>query len=301
MVMMGEAPDAVMRERAYGGILTLSLGRASGAVLEVIARCSSCKQSTGEQTAIFYKHLAYDSVHTGSGLPAMKSRPQSELPGSTQCCAGCARGEHGQIFGWRDLAGVELLTADFKHHSCVPHWHDAFTVALVAAGCERVQLAGTERHVAPGDVFLLNPGEIHDGEAFDANIGWDFRVFYLAAEVLEEAAEDLRGAGDRKGIFEESIITDQATWRSLLDLHTTLSRSDSLLERSSSLFTGLTRLMSRSSSNGRELKAMIAPLSLERTREYLQASWLKAVYLHELTYVAALSPFSLLTTVKQLS
>ncbi len=188
----------------------------------------------------------------------MKSRPQSELPGSTQCCAGRARGEQGQIFRWPDLPGVELLTADFKHHSYVPHWHDAFTVALVAAGCERVQLAGTERHVAPGDVFLLNPGEIHDGEAFDANIGWDFRVFYLAAEVLEEAAEDLRGAGDRKGIFEESIITD------------------------------------RSSSNGRELKAMIAPLSLERTREYLQAKWAKAVSLDELAEVAGLSRFHLL-------
>jgi len=224
----------------------------------------------------------------------MKSHPQSELPRSTQCRAGRARGEQGQISRWPDLPGVELLTADFKHHSYVPHWHDAFMVALVAAGCERVQLAGTQHHVVPGDVVLLNPGEIHDGEAFDANIGWDFRVFYLAAEVLEEAAEDLGGAGNRKDIFEESIITDPAMWRSLLNLHATLSRSESLLERSSSLFTGLTRLMSRSSSNGRELKAMIAPLSLERTREYLQASWAKAVSLDELAEVAGLSRFHLL-------
>jgi AraC-like DNA-binding protein len=224
----------------------------------------------------------------------MKSHPQSELPRSTQCRAGRARGEQGQISRWPDLPGVELLTADFKHHSYVPHWHDAFMVALVAAGCERVQLAGTQHHVVPGDVVLLNPGEIHDGEAFDANIGWDFRVFYLAAEVLEEAAEDLGGAGNRKDIFEESIITDPAMWRSLLNLHATLSRSESLLERSSSLFTGLTRLMSRSSSNGRELKAMIAPLSLERTREYLQASWAKAISLDELAEVAGLSRFHLL-------
>ena len=224
----------------------------------------------------------------------MKSHPQSELPRSTQCRAGRARGEQGQISRWPDLPGVELLKADFKHHSYVPHWHDAFMVALVAAGCERVQLAGTQHHVVPGDVVLLNPSEIHDGEAFDANIGWDFRVFYLAAEVLEEAAEDLGGAGNRKDIFEESIITDPAMWRSLLNLHATLSRSESLLERSSSLFTGLTRLMSRSSSNGRELKAMIAPLSLERTREYLQASWAKAVSLDELAEVAGLSRFHLL-------
>jgi len=224
----------------------------------------------------------------------MKSHPQSELPRSTQCCAGRALGEQGQISRWPDLPGVELLKADFKHHSYVPHWHDAFMVALVAAGCERVQLAGAQRHVVPGDVVLLNPGEIHDGEAFDANIGWDFRVFYLAAEVLEEAAKDLRGAGDRKGLFEESVITDPAMWRSLLDHHATLSGSDSLLERSSSLFTGLTRLMSRSSSNRRKVKATIAPLSLERAREYLQASWAKAVSLDELAEVAGLSRFHLL-------
>jgi AraC-like DNA-binding protein len=224
----------------------------------------------------------------------MKSRLQPELPRSTRCCAGRAKGEQGQISRWPDFPGVELLTAYFKHHSYVSHWHDAFTVALVAAGCERIRLAGMERHAAPGDVVLLNPGEIHDGEAFDANIGWDFRVFYLAAEVLEEAAEDLGGAGNRKDIFEENIITDPAMWRSLLNLHATLSRSESLLERSSSLFAGLTRLMSRSSSNGRELKAMIAPLSFERTREYLQTSWAKAVSLDELAEVAGLSRFHLL-------
>jgi len=159
----------------------------------------------------------------------MKSHPQSELPRSTQCCAGRALGEQGQISRWPDLPGIELLKADFKHHSYVPHWHDAFMVALVAAGCERVRLAGAQRHVVPGDVVLLNPGEIHDGEAFDANIGWDFRVFYLAAEVLEEAAKDLHGAGDRKGLFEESVITDPAMWRSLLYFHSMLSRSASLL------------------------------------------------------------------------
>ena len=39
---------------------------------------------------------------------------------------------------------------------------------------------------------------------------------------------------------------------------------------------------------------MIAPLSLERTREYLQASWAKAVSLDELAEVAGLSRFHLL-------
>jgi hypothetical protein len=110
----------------------------------------------------------------------MKSRLQSELPRSTQYCAGRTKSEKGQISRWPDLPGVELLTADFKRHSYVPHWHDAFTVALVAAGCERIRLAGTERHAAPGDVVLLNPGEIHDGEAFDANIGWDSNFVFCA-------------------------------------------------------------------------------------------------------------------------
>src|SRR5260370_41313870 len=45
MVLVGHPPDAVNKEHACGGILTLSLGRASGAVLEVIARYSSCTRS----------------------------------------------------------------------------------------------------------------------------------------------------------------------------------------------------------------------------------------------------------------
>jgi len=223
----------------------------------------------------------------------MKSHSEFELPCSVQIYAGRARDEQGHISRWPDLPGVELLTADYKQHSYVPHWHDAFTVALVEAGCERLRLDGTERHVPPGDVVLLNPGEIHDGEAVDANIGWDFRVFYLSAQVLEEATEDLREAGNQI-IFEKSIITDPGMWRSLLDLHVALSHSDSLLQRSSTLFTGLTKLMSRSSSTGQNVDAITAPLRLERAREYLLAGWAKAVSLNELAEVAGLNRFHLL-------
>jgi AraC-like DNA-binding protein len=165
---------------------------------------------------------------------------------------------------------------------------------LVEAGCEKIQIAGTQRHVSSGDIVLLNPGDIHDGEAFDPAIGWDFRVFYLSPDVLSGAASDLYEVGNRQIVFRDGFLNHPALWRTLINMHNTPSRSDSLLDRSSHLFFALSRLMVHTVQNTREIGAFIAPSALDRARQFLHANWAEAVSLDDLAEAARLSRFHLL-------
>src|SRR5260370_21373365 len=102
--------------------------------------------------------------------------------GQRRVWAGRATGENGVLLRWQELPGVELLRADFRRHAFVPHWHDAYMFAASAHGAERVRYNGVERIVGPETLMMLNPGELHDGEAEDTETGWHFRVLYCSAE-----------------------------------------------------------------------------------------------------------------------
>ncbi len=223
------------------------------------------------------------------------NEPRVEVSPGTACCTGRVQGENGHLVRWSDLPGLELLTADFKRHAYLPHWHDTYTIAFVEAGCERVRLAGSERHVSPGDLVLLHPGDIHDGEAYDPAVGWKFRVFYLSSEVLFRQSTPLDEAGSREIVFRQTHLRDVALWDTLLAMHQTLSQSSELLERTSNLFLGLSKLRKYTVQSARGNGVFLPRVaSLDRARQYLDANWAKAVSLEELASVAGLSRFHLI-------
>ena len=215
------------------------------------------------------------------------------------CCASRAKGENGQLTRWNDLPGVELLKADFKRHSYLPHWHDTYTIAIVEAGCERVRLAGAERHVSPGDVVLLNPGDIHDGEAYDPAIGWDFRVIYVSSSVLLGNTKE--ADGDRlPGIaFHGGVLHHPELWRTLLAMHQTLSSPNTLLNRTSTLFSSLAKLAEHVVPSPKKAGAALISSSLDRARQFLDAHWADSISLEALAEVAGLSRFHLLREFKR--
>ena len=239
---------------------------------------------------------------TGSctGVFAMPDAASSEVANQTSQRPARAAGEHSRLTRWADLPGVELLQADYKRHAYVPHWHDSLTVALVAQGCMRIRVDGSSQLVAPGSVILLDPGRVHDGESHDATSGWDYRVFYLDMQVIENTSTDLKLDHRVSDAWRRSLIQDQVAWGRLLQLHTAISSSQSLLERSSILFHGLADLLTRA----------VAPCTpaprlpttspgLDRAREYLHANWQEPVSLDRVAAVAGLSRFYFLNSFRK--
>ncbi|MFF7707742.1 AraC family ligand binding domain-containing protein [Pseudomonas sp. NPDC007930] len=96
---------------------------------------------------------------------------------------------------WIDLArdadsGVETLRAHFKGHAYDPHWHDAFLVGITEQGVQRFNCRRTRYDSTPGQIFLLEPGEIHDGDAPHAD-GFTYQTLYLEPAWLQQGLAGL--------------------------------------------------------------------------------------------------------------
>jgi AraC-like DNA-binding protein len=83
------------------------------------------------------------------------------------------------------LPGVELYSARLVNHAFAPHAHDGYSLGAIEAGVERFRHQGTD-HLAPaGTLVLLNPDELHTGEA-EIDAGWTYQMLYIEPATLRE-------------------------------------------------------------------------------------------------------------------
>lgn len=81
------------------------------------------------------------------------------------------------------LPGVELYSARLIDHAFAPHVHDGYSLGAIEAGVERFRYQGTE-HVAPsGTLVMLNPDELHTGQA-EIDAGWTYQMLYIEPDTL---------------------------------------------------------------------------------------------------------------------
>jgi AraC-like DNA-binding protein len=217
-----------------------------------------------------------------------------EAKGERRVAQGRAPGELASLLRWGDLKGVELLRADFRNHAFLPHWHDAYMIAAAAQGSERLRHNRVEHVVGPGTLALLNPGEVHDGEAVDPKIGWNFRALYVAPEVMAEEAQEreLRLSGELR--FARTLLSEERDTGIYLDLHRAIEKSTSKLQRDSYFALALSHLFKMASFLPVRQPAVAAKSSLDRARDYLAAEWARPVSLKELSKIAGLSRYHLL-------
>ncbi|HJV51761.1 MAG TPA: AraC family transcriptional regulator [Noviherbaspirillum sp.] len=85
------------------------------------------------------------------------------------------------------LPGVELYSARLVEHAFAPHVHDGYSIGAIEDGVERFRYQGAE-HVAPaGTLVLLNPDELHTGQA-EVDSGWTYQMLYVEPQTLRELA-----------------------------------------------------------------------------------------------------------------
>jgi AraC-like DNA-binding protein len=72
-----------------------------------------------------------------------------------------------QVINWvKKAAGeTERIEACFSGLAYAPHSHDTYTLALTTRGVQSFHYRGELRHSLPGEVVILHPDEMHDGQA----------------------------------------------------------------------------------------------------------------------------------------
>lgn len=85
---------------------------------------------------------------------------------------------------------VEAIRAHFTGHAYDPHWHDTWLVGVTEQGVQQFHSRRQRHQSHPGTVFLLEPGELHDGDAIDER-GFTYRMLYIDAQFMQQQMESL--------------------------------------------------------------------------------------------------------------
>ncbi|WP_114239901.1 AraC family transcriptional regulator [Dyella sp. C9] len=181
--------------------------------------------------------------------------------------------------------GVELYRAHIVRHAFEPHTHDGFGLGAIEAGVERFRYRGAE-HLAPADsVVMMNPDELHTGQA-ETDGGWFYRMVYIEPEAVAEVT------GEPGWWFSDVVREDLPSARRVTALLDALWQADEPLAFDSLLHELLAqfRLHARVPCKAQDG----APVRFAPVLDYLHAQLSRRLTLDELAGVAGLSPFHFL-------
>jgi AraC-like DNA-binding protein len=199
--------------------------------------------------------------------------------------------EWSQYYSIGAVNCVEALHARFVTHHYPRHAHEYYVIGLIEAGAQAYWYRGA-RHITPaGQVFLVNPDEMHTGESASAG-GYTYCTVYPRVECLTQLIEDLSGRG-AVAYFRDAVIDDVLLARMLRACHKAIA-NDFAMEGEALLIQALARLVTVHAEPGIVAKRIGRERpGVRRARDYLEAHFSRAVSLAELARVAALSPYHL--------
>ncbi|WP_150709529.1 AraC family transcriptional regulator [Pseudomonas fluorescens] len=178
---------------------------------------------------------------------------------------------------WIDLAqdtdtGIETLRAHFEGHAYDPHWHDSFLVGVTEQGVQQFNCRRAKHQSTPGKVFLLEPGDIHDGEAPTVD-GFTYRMLYLDPQWLKhELGAVFDNAPDGCQLsFANTLATDVRLARATSQAFQALHQGELKIIRQTALDGLLERLTTHLHWRARYREDPRLPLVAQKAREYLHA------------------------------
>ncbi|CAI8702950.1 HTH-type transcriptional activator Btr [compost metagenome] len=200
---------------------------------------------------------------------------------------------------WIDLAqdadtGIETLRAHFEGHAYDPHWHDSYLVGVTEQGVQQFNCRRARHQSTPGKVFLLEPGDIHDGEAPTAD-GFTYRMLYLDPQWLQrELSAVFDHAPDNSQLsFAATLASDARLAQATSLAFETLHRGELRIVRQTALDSLLVCLTSHLHWRARDGQDPRLPQVAQKAREYLHANAQYDIGLDQLAAVTGVDRFRL--------
>ncbi|HRV91723.1 MAG TPA: AraC family transcriptional regulator [Anaerolineae bacterium] len=200
----------------------------------------------------------------------------------------------------QDIGGVDLLRATYFTHTFSRHVHNGYAIGIIERGAETFYYRGAT-HVAPaGSVVVINPDEVHTGQAVVTEEGWSYRMLYPETELVTQAAGSAFEHWQGIPNFINPVIWDESLVPLIRRLHVMLETSASALERETVFIATLAQLIARHATGRVEPRALDGSTrSINWAREYLEAHFDENVSLDQLAHIANLSPYHFTRTFSQ--
>ncbi len=181
-----------------------------------------------------------------------------------------------------------LIEGHYQNFAFQRHYHLDFHLGLITHGQQKFQHKGTQHHVGQGQMIIMPPDEIHDGESIHDQT-YQTTVLSFDPNALSDLA-DLSKNGQIIS-FNQLIVSDRAVFSQIFNLCGLLkAQTISQLAKDCLPLEGLDQLFTRYGSIQPMRSAPLGIQTIESIKEYLLAHLDQAVTLTELAQLCELSP-----------
>ncbi|WP_339529348.1 AraC family transcriptional regulator [Pseudomonas mucidolens] len=190
--------------------------------------------------------------------------------------------------------GIESIRAHFRGHAYDPHWHDSFLVGVTEQGVQQFNCRRVRHLSTPGKVFMLEPGEIHDGHA-PTEEGFTYSMLYLEPQWLERELHALfeHVPADCQLGFAATLSQDTGLSTAISQAFHAFHEGDLRIVRQSALDTLLDSLTCHLDWRKRQACDPRLPLTAQVARDYLHANVCEDIGLDDLAHTCGVDRFRL--------
>ena len=189
----------------------------------------------------------------------------------------------------RDVDAMTAATA----RSFGRHTHDQYGIGVIDRGGHVSLSDAGQVEAVPGDLILVNPGEVHDGRPLDA-AGRTWRMLYFEPRWVDALQADITQGDDATFALHAPVVSDPRL-RALFDAAFTYvtehSGDLSHMAFDAAALEVMTRLVD--ALGHRRTLAQCSPASLARVRDMIDTDPAQPFSLAELAQAAGLSRFQL--------
>jgi AraC-like DNA-binding protein len=201
--------------------------------------------------------------------------------------------DQGVNWSFAPLDHMRFMRAKYVQHSFVPHAHDYFVLGIIEDGIQTFSLGRARYVTTPGKLILINPGEIHTGEAAIQE-GFAYRALYPSVNLLTSSMREFRTTSPQSPYFPSGTIDDQPLFRHIQHLHrySEISAPEMALEEK--LLAFFISLIQRHALNALTLpRYEIAHQAVRITCDYLEAHYAEPITLSDLSKQVYITPYHL--------
>ncbi|MBL8574353.1 MAG: AraC family transcriptional regulator [Hyphomicrobiaceae bacterium] len=201
--------------------------------------------------------------------------------------------DHVWFFRAERFDALECLHARFHTHRFQPHTHETYAIASIIHGVEYFTCAGVQYAAGPGQLALVNPETVHDGEPRGAE-GFAYRTAYPTVACMRDIAEDLTGRRVGTPTFADAVVDDADCAGIWAEAHRLAERGADPLAIDTAMTAAFAHMLARHADlpPPRRIGDETGPIA--RVRAHLDGNYHRAVDLDELAGVARLSRTNLI-------
>ncbi|MBE9179697.1 AraC family transcriptional regulator [Oculatella sp. LEGE 06141] len=207
--------------------------------------------------------------------------------------------EFARLWKPAGISGVELFSAQLFRHSFAKHMHEEYTIGMNDGGRGCYTYRGEARFAYPGSFNLINPGEVHTGQA-ERTSGWKFRNIYISVPQTQHVLAQLEWRSHGLPSFVEPVVWDRPLQSSFGYLFKALNEPTTQLEQETRMIEFLSRLFLRHTEPHQPLRSPKPETkAISLIRAYLEAHYTEPISIDTLSHLAGLSPYYLIRSFHQ--